>query len=54
MTNLERYQSMTAEEFGPMFFESICSRLPCTDDGICDDCIINHLNAEYKEATHEP
>lgn len=49
MTNLERYQSMSAEEFAERFFESICLHIPCSDNGDCDKCIINHLNAEYEQ-----
>ena len=49
MTNLERYQSMSAEGFEKMFFDSICISISCDDSPNCDKCIINHLNAEYKE-----
>ena len=48
-TNLEHYQRMSAEEFAERFFESICLHIPCSNDGDCDKCMINYLNAEYKE-----
>lgn len=52
MTNLERYQSMTAEEFAKEFWEVICDKRDDVYEA-CDDscrrCLVDYLNAEYKE-----
>ena len=51
MTNLERYQSMSAEEFAEFFHSAMCWKLSTclTKVGNCKECILNHLNAEYEQ-----
>ena len=49
MTNLEHYQSMSAEEFEKMFYGALCMSIPCPEFGDCNVCILDHLNAEYEQ-----
>jgi hypothetical protein len=56
MTNLERYQSMSAEEFAEAFGDnSICAEIRyrhsnfCEGQSACEECVLEFLRAEYKE-----
>lgn len=49
MTNLERYQRMSAEEFAEFFHETFCHNTPTCRATRCEECKIKHLNEEYKE-----
>ena len=53
MTNLERYQSMSTEEFAEMFrLKSLCEYIRdenfvfCKRHPVCEKCILDFLNAE--------
>lgn len=54
MTNLERYQSMSAEEFASEFWEDLCDKVVARDFDTCETseyfpkCLVDYLNAEYK------
>lgn len=51
MTNLERYQRMSVEEFMEAFWTPLCNAAEksCAPERECEFCILSFLNAEYEE-----